>query len=1065
MARTSFGVPYSCRVVCLSLFFVSFPLLLLSPRLTAQDGSSALQGWVEDASGARIPGAAVVVSNPDTGFRRSIVTDPEGRFSAPMLPPGYYEVSAAAIGMAAQKQRGVELVVGGSLQLEFRLAPVGVTENLTIAEPPFTVDTQSSEVSHEIVASAIENLPLNGRRFTDLALLAPGVTQDPRGLTSDSNGDLSFGGIRGYQNTFLVDGGDNNNSFFAQARGRYRAPYQFSNEVIQEFRVSSNSYSAELGHSGGAVFNVVTKSGTNRWHATAFYYLHDRAFDSQSPYMPYKPDNRRQQFGGTVGGPLRKERIFFYAGFDQHLLNMPSIVQFGSGRTSVVPQGDDFDYKDQALVFAAAQQLNQLGGEYPTSMRGNAAFAKTDFILSHRQLLSLRLNTSRYTGINNVFFDASSPVTTYAQSANGTEDVSTETAAASLTSAWTNRIATHLRAQFSRDLQQSFANSDQPRIKIYNLLDGAGRSTILPRQTREHKLHVADTLVYETPRMSWKVGADYQQAWVYNYFPTMSSGEFYFSNVKVNPWTFEPMHYGDPLTPLRAYAHGVPRYYIQDFGTASSHPDSRSYAFFLQDTIRWSKHLTFNLGVRYDLQTFPVSGLISNPLYPPSGKVPTDLNNISPRVGFAYSVGDRKPLVIRGGAGRFYSQLPGMYVSQVAIDNGVGQTELYLDLMKPADAAIFPAYPNPLVTCTSGMTRCVAPASVADHLTAKVSAFAPNFQTPYTDQASLTVEREIGAKVVFTASYLYVHGEHLIRSLDANLPKPKTTEYPVYNDTGSVFLGSYMPVESFATLQTSPSVTCPYPPCINEVDRPIARLKTINSFESSASSVYNGFTLSLRRQVHRGLFFRLGYTLAKATDDGQDALVVGRPGNVQNPYSTSVKERGLSVTDQRHRFVAAAVVEPPRLSLRAKFLNGLLNQWKLSNVVTLGSGRPINATTAGDANRDGNTYNDRLPGVARNSFLGPDYYTTDLRLSRSFKISDLFRVELIAESFNVFNHVNRRVTITDDGFLNSAGQFVAFSSVVNGKVYPGQFQSNSKFLKPTNAYSPRQLQFSLRTSF
>ena len=147
---------------------------------------------------------------------------------------------------------------------------------------PEPVETQAGDVSQVVTQQAIQGLPLNGRRFTDLALLTPGVTQDPRGLTSNSNGDLSFGGTRGFQNSFLVDGADNNNSFFAQARGRYRAPYQFSNEVIKEFRVSSNAYSAELGKAGGAVFNVVTKSGTNNWHGSGFYYLRDRIFDAST---------------------------------------------------------------------------------------------------------------------------------------------------------------------------------------------------------------------------------------------------------------------------------------------------------------------------------------------------------------------------------------------------------------------------------------------------------------------------------------------------------------------------------------------------------------------------------------------------------------------------------------------------------------------------------------------------------------------------------------------------------------------------------------------------------------
>src|SRR6202008_1989129 len=203
-------------------------------------------------------------------------------------------------------------------ELSFRLSLVGTSETVTVSGAPPLVETQPSSVSAVVDERAIEGLPLNGRRFTDLALLAPGVTQDPRGLTSSSNGDLAFGGIRGYQSSYLVDGADNNNAFFAQARGRYRAPYQFSNEVVQEFRVSSNTYGAELGRAGGAVVNVVTKSGTNHFHGTGFYFVRDSFFNAQQPILGFKPSDRQQQFGGTFGGPIKTNRVFFFAGYDQH---------------------------------------------------------------------------------------------------------------------------------------------------------------------------------------------------------------------------------------------------------------------------------------------------------------------------------------------------------------------------------------------------------------------------------------------------------------------------------------------------------------------------------------------------------------------------------------------------------------------------------------------------------------------------------------------------------------------------------------------------------------------------
>ena len=214
----------------------------------------------------------------------------------------------------------------------------GTKETVTVSGEPPLVETQPSGISTLIDERAINELPLNGRRFTDLALLTPGVTQDPRGLTSGSNGDLAFGGIRGFQSSYLVDGGDNNNAFFGQARGRYRAPYQFSNEVVQEFRVSSNTYGADLGRAGGAVVNVVTKSGSNRLHGTDFYFVRDSALSATHPFMDFKPHDQQQQFGFTLGGPIRRNRAFFFAGCDQHMFHIPAVVRFADGSSVVVPQ-------------------------------------------------------------------------------------------------------------------------------------------------------------------------------------------------------------------------------------------------------------------------------------------------------------------------------------------------------------------------------------------------------------------------------------------------------------------------------------------------------------------------------------------------------------------------------------------------------------------------------------------------------------------------------------------------------------------------------------------------------
>jgi outer membrane receptor protein involved in Fe transport len=373
----------------------------------------------------------------------------------------------------------------------------------------------------------------------------------------------------------------------------------------------------------------------------------------------------------------------------------------------------------------------------------------------------VRLNTSRYYGTNNLFFDPSSPITTSALGDNGEESVTTESASIALTSEFSTRLISHLRVQFSRDLQASSANSADVRTHITNVLDGIGRSTILPRQTREHRLHLADILSFEQGRNSWKFGGDALFSWIYNFFPSMFGGEYYYDSIAVDPWSFEPMRYGLKLTPLRAYAHQVPRYCIQNFGSPVSHPDTNEYAAFLQDTVRLTGRLAMSLGVRYDLQTFSTKNLTNNPLWPQAGKVPFNNRNVSPRIGLAYSFAREHPLVVRAGYGLFYTRIPQIYTSTIATDNGLTSANLFLDNMNYYQ--IMPAYPNALATCPMKSDFCAPPANAASYLSADVASFAPNFVTPRVHQASLNLERELVDRFAAGISYMYVHGQNMIR--------------------------------------------------------------------------------------------------------------------------------------------------------------------------------------------------------------------------------------------------------------------------------------------------------------
>src|SRR5271157_4646274 len=634
------------RVVVFRVFL--FQLILAASVAWGQDASTgALRGVVLDAQGAAITSADIVAIRVETGIRYHSATDSAGRFAVDLLPPGQYSARAEAEGMSPQISPLMQVEVGAATELTFKLRVAGPKETISVTEAPRILDENPSSVSALVDERAIKDLPLNGRRFTDLLLLMPGVTQDPRGLTSGSNGDLSYGGIRGYNTSFLVDGGDDNNGFFAQAMGRYRAPYQFSNEVVQEFRVQSSGYGAESGRAGGAVVNVVTKSGTNQWHGSTFYYLRDSSLGGAAPaFVGSNPSEQQHQFGATIGGPIQRDKTFLFAGYDQHIFHVPAVVQFENGSTVAVPQLGTYpsilDYEvcdphiggtacDEAIVpgcpppsasgppcvkpnmLPAAAQLSTMGGIFPAKLLGNAGFLKLDRVLTPHQHLSARLSTSRYYGTNNVFLDPASPITNNAISGNGEEDVKTESGSLNLLSEIAPRLTSHLRAQFSRDLEQSFPNQTGVRTSIYSWLDDFGQSSILPRQTREHRLHLAETLSLRRGRNDWKFGGDGMLTWDYNYFPSLYGGEYLFDDIKVDPFTFDPMHGGLALTPLRAWAHNVPRYYIQNFGNPVSHPNSNDYAGFLQDTARLTPHFTLSMGARYDLQTFLKTGMVSNP--------------------------------------------------------------------------------------------------------------------------------------------------------------------------------------------------------------------------------------------------------------------------------------------------------------------------------------------------------------------------------------------------------------------------------------------------------------------
>jgi hypothetical protein len=409
-------------------------------------------------------------------------------------------------------------------------------------------------------------------------------------------------------------------------------------------------------------------------------------------------------------------------------------------------------------------------------------------------------------------------------------------------------------------------------------------------------------------------------------------------------------------------------------------------------------------------------------------------------------------------------RIPQIYNSVVQTENGITDQQVFLNNSNYYDRQVFPTYPNPLVNCPVMSTSCSLPAGFTQGITNEVSAFAPNFVAPRVQQASVTVEKSVADRTTLSLSVLNVHGEHLIRALDVNLPPPVASTYPIFDSTGSIFEGGYYTVDSFATWQFTRSLTCPWPPCINPLGRPIAQQGSIDEFQSAASSYYSGATLSIHRRVSRGAYVRLSYTYAHAIDDGQDALVAGQPATVQNSYDPAA-ERGPSVTDQRQRLVAAFSADPRPFHRGHELLGRFFNNWQISSVVNYGSGRPVNATVAGDPNQDGNDLNDRLPGYSRNGFTGPDYATADMRLRRLIRLNERYKLNFSADAFNLFNRDNQRVAITSNGLVVNASTFVQNSVTTGVATYPGYYELPNNFMKPNAAYAPRQIQLAARLIF
>lgn len=981
----------------------------------SQANSGNIEGRIIDPNGAAVAGATVTATNQETGLEKSATSNDEGQFSIILLPPGKYTVKTNASGFTASEVKDVTVTVGSHTPVDVKLSVGGATATVTISEPTPLVETTRTSVSTTINQQSIDNLPINGRNFQDFATLSPAVVRDPRG------GDLSVGGQRGTFNSLQVDGVDNNNTFFGQAfgRGGVRPPYQFSEESVQEFQVNQNGFSAEFGRAGGAVINVVTKSGTNQFHGGVFEYFRDEALNANDPIVKANQfraglPNRRaklqiNQFGGRLGGPIKQNRAFFFFTYDGQRASVPQVMDVPNIGTAPA---------------AARTVLLPLIHVYEIGRKQDVFLGKSDIKVNDRNQLVLRFNHQGFNGKNN---ENNGPLS--AEEHSGDSNVKSDTFSTTLTSTLRNNVVNEFRLQLARDKEPGLANSAAPEAVIgtgagTNL--SIGRNNFSPRETTIKRIQFIDNVSYLQGRSNWKFGLDFNFDRIFNFFPGIFSGSYTFPN-------------------YAAFASNTPSAYTQNFpgaGTTggTTKPTISEYAFYGQNDFHWNPKLTLNLGLRYDYQ-----GLACPPIRNPdpllatfnvdTSTCPKDKNNFGPRTGFSYAIDEKT--VIRGGFGLFYSRTPAIVLGTAHSQNGVQVTGINLNAAQITAAGL--TYPTILTAPPAGTAA-----------NPNLFVFAKDYEQPYVEQGRLGFERQFGKSLSFSATYLYYHGLHLTRTRDINLQAP--TPFARTGPDGNTY--TFLRFSSTRPTTLARATGQQY--------------NRISIFESASRSLYNGLALQLTQRLTRGFQFIASYTYSKAKDERPDQtiVVVGADDAkiVENQINPGA-DYGRSDTDIPHRFVFSPVYQWGKIHWTDNAVaRALFSDYTISSIMQFQSGTPYSALVSGDPNNDGNRATDRLPGTVRNQFRTPAIYQFDARLTRAISFGEKYKLRLILEAFNVFNHPNV-ATVNNTFFVYSGGAAgtLSFPSALSAFGTPRTFGSPAS--GTTTFATPRQMQLAIKFDF
>lgn len=1024
----------------------------------SQLGTGAIAGSVLDPSSAPIANASITATNTATGLARSAKTSGEGTFSLPVLPTGVYTVKAEAPGFSILEQTGVEVTVGSTATLKLDLKIGAVADTITV-ESTLLVDSTKTSEDSLVNFKQIQDLPINGRRADQFALLTPGVSRDGR------FGLLSYRGQAGIFNNYMIEGNDDNQAFFGQSRGRDRIAGNVSANAVQEFQVGKGAFLAEFGRAAGGSINAVLRSGANTVHGDGFWYFRNQSLNARDPLASIRPDERRDQFGGSISGPIRRDKLFYFFNYDQQIRNFPIIIEDVSNvlRTGapVLPNNPTASQREQydndLKAFTAGTDF--LRAKFPGGAPGNTQprsanqelwLIKTDYNINSSNTLSAFFNHLNARGKNAV----QTPIVLGNVGRNGTDDVRIWAANTRLTTVLGGNKVNELRFQWSRN--HEFQISDQPPPQVFVGSFSYGAANFLPRYSYpdERKLQFIDNFSYIAGTHSFKAGGEVNRSRDLIDSPANFTGTFNYSNA---------LTFGRDL--LNPGGQGNYTSYTQSFGLPGIDFSTMDYALYFQDQWKPHRQLTVNYGVRWDYQQLPDPSN-PNPAIPETQKLHADKNNVGPRIGIAWDLTGDGKTVVRTGYGMYYGRTP----------NGMLQSALrQTGLLDPAKATVSisliptdpgaPRFPNPL-TNLSPTLRTSAPT---------VYRLGSNFQRPRIQDMNFGIERQLVRNLVVSASWLWSQGDSLPTVYDSNLQLPqfvRTFQLP----SGQTFQAPFVAgVTRTATGQTQN---------VN-LSRPDSRFGSVLVNQSNGRTWYKALFMEVRKRYSSGLQFGFSYTFAKAENlagsgDGggiaaEGAFGGGRPFNQFDLLSN----RGLSPTDQRHRGIVNWVYDLPEVRSDNRFVRALANRYRVSGIFSGESGRSVATLLSIPqipfATPDGTQWNGYggvlgqggtsfLPIVDRNGEKGDPNYRFDLRLARDIQVTERLRLELLAEAFNLFNRSNF------NGFFTTAYEAVATTATTPLSI-PVQLNANTRFFQPTNDASQpdgtnaRRFQLALRFRF